>query len=242
MVEVSGNNASFSFSGIYEILTGYRIREISQILFRTLIVSLLSTMISYLVVKLLLNKTGNTFQFIFFSIVSIPFFINESIRNFSWQLLLSENGKLNYAVNYLLNEELNIFNGTNTFNVYFAMLLTCIPFGLFINAIGQRNIPNLYTTVSQDLKLTPFYKFFKVDLPLSKYVLIVTFFITFFVCFSLSTEVNFLGGLSKISLRNLVNSLMSASKFNSIFALGSIFALLIFLFSYIFIKNQKKLI
>lgn len=214
------NQASFTLSGFRELLSPLRLNELLKIAGRAFVVCLLSTFISFFVSYLLMLYTSKWFQSIFFILITLPFLANESVRVFSWQYVLSENGLFNKILSSITGEEVTFFNGSNNANVYIIMIITCIPFGIFINSASLGTIPSIYWKASNDLNLNSFNRLFKVALPLSKFALLASVLIIFFIAFSLSAEVNFLGGDSKISVRNLVLSLMSASKFQSIFVLG----------------------
>jgi spermidine/putrescine transport system permease protein len=226
-------NQTFSLDGFREIFSPLRLNELFKISSRALVVCTTATLISFLITYLLVRNTSKYFQSFFFILTTLPFLANESVRVFSWQYLISENGLFNKILSFISGNQVTFFNGTNISNVYFAMIITCIPFGIFINAISLRTISNIYWKAADDLNLNAFSKFWKVALPLSKMALIASLLVTFFISFSLSSEVNFLGGDSKISLRNLILSLMSASKFQSIFSLGFLITILILTFMFV---------
>lgn len=228
------NQTSFSLEGFKEIFSSLRLSELLNISARALVVCTMATAISFFIAYLLVQNTSKYFQSFFFILITLPFLANESVRVFSWQYLLSENGLLNKILSGITGSPVSFFNGTNVVNVYLVMIITCIPFGVFINAASLRTIPNIYWKASDDLNLNSFNRFCKIALPLSKFALIASMLVTFFISFSLSSEINYLGGDTKISLRNLVLSLMSASKFQSIFSLGFVITILLLLFILLF--------
>lgn len=236
------NQTSFSLEGFKEIFSSLRLNELLKISGRALIVCITATAISFFVAYLLVRNTSKYFQSFFFILITLPFLANESVRVFSWQYLLSENGLFNKILSGITGNQITFFNGTNIMNVYLVMIIACIPFGVFINAASLRTIPNIYWKASDDLNLNSLNKFWKVALPLSKFALLASMLVTFFISFSLSSEVNYLGGDTKISLRNLVLSLMSASKFQSIFSLGFVITILLFVFILLFkVFNRNKI-
>ncbi|MCB0537321.1 MAG: ABC transporter permease subunit [Bacteroidetes bacterium] len=241
-VSTNGTNQAFSLDGFREIFSPLRLSELLKIAVRALIVCTIATAISFFVAYLLVHNTSKYFQLFFFILITLPFLANESVRVFSWQYLLSENGLFNQILSSISGRQVSFFNGTNIANVYLVMIITCIPFGLFINAASLRTIPNIYWKAADDLNLNSFNKFWKIALPLSKFAIIASLLVTFFISFSLSSEVNFLGGDSKISLRNLILSLMSASKFQSIFSLGFLITILLMAFMFLLKEfNGKKI-
>jgi len=213
---------SFSLAGFNELLSPLRLTEIMKIAGRALTVCFFATTVSFFISYLLMLKTSKAFQFAFFVLITLPFLANESVRVFSWQYVLSENGLFNQILSSISGRHVTLFDGSNNMNVYIVMIITCIPFGVFINSASLGTIPPIYWKASNDLNLSSISAFFKVALPLSKVALVTSVIVIFFISFSLSAEANFLGGDSKISIRNLVLSLMSASKFQAIFFLGFI--------------------
>ncbi len=223
-----GNSYSISFSGFQDLFTSLRLGELLKISERALIVCLLATIIAFIISYLVVTSTSSLFQSLFFILITIPFLVNEAVRVFSWQYVLSENGILNKFLSFITRQQIDIFNGSNPWNIYLVMIITCLPFGIFICSASLKTIPKIYWSTANDLNLNSFNRIFRIIIPLSKFALLASSIVIFFIAFSLSSEVNFLGGDTKISTRNLVLSLMSASKFQTIFSLG--FFILIFLF------------
>lgn len=241
--DATPNQTSYSLAGFRELLTPLRLNEILKIAGRAFIVCLIATAISFLISYLLVLKTSKLFQSLFFILITLPFLANESVRVFSWQYVLSENGLINQVLSLLSGKNVTLVNGSNYLNAYIVMIITCIPFGIFINAASLRTIPTIYWQASNDLNLNSLSRFFKVAFPLSRFALVASTIVIFFLSFSLSAEVNFLGGDSKISIRNLVLSLMSAGKFQSIFALGFVITIFLIVVSLIIkIINSKRMI
>ena len=100
------------------------------------------------------------------------------------------------------------FSSANDMNIIITMIIACLPFAIFICTASLKTIPVINWKVSDDLKLNQFSKFFKIALPLSKTTIFGCFITVFFVSFALSSEVLFLGGDTKISIRSFVLSLM----------------------------------
>ena len=229
-----GISLTFSLAGFNEIFSLIRIRELLSISARALIVCTISTTISFFITYFLVFNTSKYFQSFIYTLVTLPFLANESVRVFSWQYLLSANGLINKVLSLITGHQILLCSGSNVVNIYLVMTITCIPFGIFISAASLRTMPSIYLKAANDLNLNTFNKFMKVVVPLSKVALIASLLVTYFISFSLSSEVNYLGGDTKICIRNLVLSLMSASKFQSIFSLGFLITILIIVFVYLF--------
>lgn len=238
---IDGINQEYSLSGYIEILSSLRLNELMKISVRALIVSVIATIISFYIANVLVYNTSKSFQSFYLILVTLPFLANESVRVFSWQYILSENGIFNNVLSLIIGSRVSLLSSANILNVYFVMIVTCIPFGVFINTISLKIIPDIYRKVAEDLKINAFHNFVKIVLPLSKTALAGSLLVTYFISFSLSSEVNYLGGDSKISLRNMILSLMSASKFQSILSLGFLITIAIMIMVYIVkIIYEKK--
>ena len=152
---------------------------------------------------------------------------------------MAENGLLNKLLSVFSRNEVVVFNSANGLNVYTTMVITCIPFAIFICTASLKIVPEIYWKVSNDLKLNQFAKFIKVGLPMSKTSIVASAIITFFVAFALSSEVIFLGGATKISTRGFILSLMSANRYEAIFVFGLAILVLITLCYLIFYFATK---
>lgn len=215
-------NSNGGLSGYEELLSEVRISEITKILLRAAIVSLFATFFSFLISYILIIYTSSTFRLVFFTLLTLPFLINESVRVFSWQTVLAEDGWFNFFLAAIFGHEMVLFDGSNNGNVYLVMIISCIPFGVFICSAALTIIKDRYWMIAEDLKMNELSKLFKVLVPLSRAAIFASFFVILFISLAMSSEANFLAGDTKISTRNLVLSLMSASKFQAIFALGTI--------------------
>jgi spermidine/putrescine transport system permease protein/putrescine transport system permease protein len=210
---------------------------------RAFVVASIATTIAFTVSWLLVQYTTEKFQTLFLVVITLPFLINESIRIFSWQYFLAENGLINRFLSFVSGYDVRLMNGSNSWNIYVVMIIACIPFGVFICAATLKTIPHIFWKSASDLKLSEMSKLLKIGLPLSKFAIATSLIILFFIAFSMSSEVNFLGGDTKISTRNFVLSLMSAGKFQAIFALGFfivLLVLLIYLGGLFYTKKKNK--
>lgn len=239
---VSTNNglSEINISGFQEISKDVRLQEIGKICIRSFVVCSIATIISYLISYLLVIYTSNKFQSFFLILITLPFLANEAVRVFSWQNVLAENGLLNKLISVFSRNDVVFFNSANGLNVYTTMIITCIPFSIFICTATFKIIPEIYWKVSNDLKLNQFAKFIKVGLPMSKTTIVASAIITFFIAFALSSEVSFLGGATKISTRGFILSLMSANRYEAIFVFGLSLLAVIILCYFIFYYATKE--
>ena len=128
LYDSTSNQFSFSLSGFEELISPLRLNEILKIAFRAIIVCLAATTVSFLISYLLILYTSKRFQSVFFVLITLPFLANESVRVFSWQYVLSENGLFNALLSFITGHNVTIFDGSNIVNVYMVMIITCIPF------------------------------------------------------------------------------------------------------------------
>lgn len=68
--------------------------------------------------------------------------------------------------------------------------------------------------------------FWHIGLPLGKFGLFFSWLVTAFFGLSMTTEVNFLGGVSKLSIPNLISNLQSSNNLPAVFSLGTLFLLI----------------
>ena len=238
-VYTNGTSSELTLSGFNELFKDVRIAEVGRICYRSFIVSLLATTIAYVVSYLLVTYTSNKFQLRFLILTTLPFIANEAVRIFSWQNVLAENGLLNIAFSKLSQKDIVIFSSAQDFNIVTTMIITCIPFAIFICTATLKTIPEIYWKASNDMKLNHISRFLKVGLPLSKKAILSSVAITFFVAFALSSEVLFLGGATKVSIRGFLLSLMSANKYEAIFAFGVLVLLLLIIGYIIYLISIK---
>ena len=237
----SSEGYTISSNGFKELLLNVRLEEIGKIALRSLIVSVTASVIAYCISYLLVMFSSVKFQTLFLTLITLPFLANEAVRVFSWQNILAENGVLNNLISFFTGTNSTFFNSSNGANIYITMIFSCIPFAIFICTGTLKIVPEVYWKVSNDLRLNPINKFLKVALPLSINAILASILITFFVAFALSSEVSFLGGATKISTRGFILSLMSANRYQAIFAFG--FTLItvisiIYLFTFLIAKNN----
>lgn len=223
----NNDSLAFSWAGYRELFVGARLSELTSITVRAFLVSISSTFCAFWIAIFLTLYADTIFRMIFLLVATLPFLINESIRAFSWQHIFARNGILNSILSFFAGHSITPFDATNNTNVYVVMILTCIPFGIFILSAALSTLPVTHFKVASDLKLNFRSRLVRVIVPGMRTAIFSSLLVVFFISFSLSAEVNYLGGDTKTSTRNLVLSLMSASKFQSIFSLGTLMLFLL---------------
>lgn len=237
-----GNPKGFSLNGYLELVKPFRLNELGTILLRSFLISFFSSSIAFIASYILIKLNNKTFKFLFLLLITLPFLINESVRVFSWLLLLTENGLANQFIQKILNINLVLFNGTNLFNVFLVTFLGLIPFGVFINIIFLERIDKDIWIAAKDLGASEIITFYKIAIPLGMRGFLFSLIVTFFISLTLSSEVVFLGGDTKQSIRILINDLLSTNKVSAVFAIG-VLLILSFLFltlvSRLFLQTRK---
>jgi ABC-type spermidine/putrescine transport system permease subunit I len=231
---------SVSLNGYSELFTWLRIGELVRITGRSVMIALTSTAFAFGLALTLYRSVSEKLHPMLLLLITLPFLVNEAVRIFAWQYVLQENGLFNRLLSLISFHQVSFFNATNSWNVFLVMLLNCIPFGVFIFSASFKTFPLIYLRAADDLKLSTAVRLFKVIIPFSAASFLASFLVIFFIAFSMSTEVNFLGGDTKISTRNLINSLMSASKFQAIFAIGALIIICILASYFLFRHIQYR--
>ena len=238
MISISITTSEFTItpSAFTELFKSYRIQELILIMKRSFVVCLITTPISYFVAYTIQFIFRQKSSIIYLFALSLPFIISEPIRIFSWHALISKNGIINYVLSSLSITNEPLLEGASPFNVYLMLIISFIPISVFINYIGLQTIPSYYITQCRDLKMNQFWSWYKVILPLSLHSLLLSSTVVFFMAMASSTEIDFMGGDTKVTMHNFVSSLLSASRYNSVFAMGTIMTLISACTTYFFYK------
>lgn len=232
-----------SFIGYRELFeNSFRFNSIYSILIRAFINASLAVLIALPFSYLLIKKLKARFRTIILILMILPFLVNEATRVYSWNFILGGQGIISRIIQSI-NPTANPISwlSSSEFSVRLTMLAACIPLAVFVLTLILSNIRKHIWYASQDVGANDFFEFFKVVIPLSKVGLASAWSLVFLFSLSMSTEVFFLGGASKHSLRIMINDLLSASKISAVTALGTIFIIFIVLFFCIVLFIQKLL-
>jgi putative spermidine/putrescine transport system permease protein len=175
--------------------------------------------IAYFIRKIVNEKYRTLILFIFI----IPFFLSYIIRVFSLRLILGRNGLVN---NFLLllgliSEPLEglLFN---ELAVHIGLLSSYIPFMIFPIVLSIERVGNSTIEASQDLGATFFQTLFKVIIPLTKPGIFAGCIFVFVSSLGSTVEWDLLGGVSELSTQQMLESLITALKFPSTFAISTL--------------------
>lgn len=185
----------------------------------TAIALLLGYPIAYFIRKVIKEKYRTLILFIFI----IPFFLSYIIRVFSLRLILGRNGLIN---NFLLllglvSEPLEglLFN---ELAVHIGLLSSYLPFMIFPIVLSIERVGDSTIEASQDLGATFFQTLLKVIIPLTKPGIFAGCIFVFVSSLGSTVEWDLLGGVSELSTQQMLESLITALKFPSTFAISTL--------------------
>ena len=185
----------------------------------TAIALLLGYPIAYFIRKIIQDKYRTLILFIFI----IPFFLSYIIRIFSLRLILGRNGLINnlLVLTGIVAEPLEglLFN---EFAVHIGLLSSYLPFMIFPIVLSIERVGNSTIEASQDLGATFFQTLFKVIIPLTKPGIFAGCIFVFVSSLGSTVEWDLLGGVSELSTQQMLESLITALKFPSTFAISTL--------------------
>jgi spermidine/putrescine transport system permease protein len=142
-------------------------------------VAISAIVLAYPVAYFLAFKAGSKAGF-YLVLLLVPFWTSYLLRVMAWKIILGSNGVINSFLLYLglLTEPLSILL-YNRYAVVMTLIYVWIPFvALPILAALQRVDPTLFEAAT-DLGATPFWRFWRVILPLSLPGVLAAFFMVF---------------------------------------------------------------
>jgi ABC-type spermidine/putrescine transport system permease subunit I len=175
--------------------------------------------IAYFIRKIIEEKYRTFILFIFI----IPFFLSYIIRVFSLRLILGRNGLINnlLVLTGLVSEPMEglLFN---EFAVHIGLLSSYLPFMIFPIVLSIERVSNYTIEASQDLGATFFQTLLKVIFPLTKPGIFAGCIFVFVSSLGSTVEWDLLGGVSELSTQQMLESLITALKFPSTFAISTL--------------------
>jgi putative spermidine/putrescine transport system permease protein len=185
----------------------------------TVIALLLGYPIAFFIRKIIKEKYRTLVLFIFI----IPFFLSYIIRIFSLRLILGRNGLINNLL-VLMDLVSAPLEGLlfNEFAVHIGLLSSYLPFMIFPIVLSIERVGNSTIEASQDLGATFFQTLFKVIIPLTKPGIFAGCIFVFVSSLGSTVEWDLLGGVSELSTQQMLESLITALKFPSTFAISTL--------------------
>jgi ABC-type spermidine/putrescine transport system permease subunit I len=175
--------------------------------------------IAYFIRKVVREKYRNIILFIFI----IPFFLSYIVRVFSLRLILGRYGVINNALLWvgLIFEPIEglLFNEVA---VHIGLLSSYLPFMIFPIVLSIERVGDSTVEASQDMGATFFQTLIRVIIPLTKPGIFAGCIFVFVSSLGSTVEWDLLGGVSELSTQQMLESLMTALKFPSIFAISTL--------------------
>jgi ABC-type spermidine/putrescine transport system permease subunit I len=218
-------------------------RAIINILERSVTNSVFVVAMSLPFVYILIRGMTKNIKLLVLSLMSLPYLINEAIRIFSLKIMLSYFfGYITYIIPFYDSTYSSIISNSEI-GVLFGMYIGTFSFSVFVTIISMLFISEDIWRSSQDLGATVVFEYINIYLPLARYGALLSFFIIIIMGLSMSTEVAFMGGASRQSMRIIINDLLSASKIDVVMLFGFVIVVMVILVVvvfYYYIINRRE--
>jgi len=184
----------------------------------TIIALFIGYPIAYFIRKVVNEKYRNIILFIFI----IPFFLSYIVRVFSLRLILGRYGVANNVLMWIGLIETPIDKLLfNEFAVHVGLLSSYLPFMIFPIVLSIERVNDAIIEASRDLGATFLQTMFRVIIPLTKPGIFAGCIFVFVSSLGSTVEWDLLGGVGELSTQQMLDSLMSALKFPSAFAIST---------------------
>ncbi len=185
----------------------------------TFLALLIGYPIAYFIRKIVGERYRNTLLLVFI----IPFFLSYIVRIFSLRLILGRYGVINNFLMWtrLISEPIEglLFS---EFSVHIGLLSSYLPFMIFPIVLSIERVDKSIIEASQDLGATFFHTLTRVIIPLTKPGIFAGCIFVFVSSLGSTGEWDLLGGGGEISTPQMLDSLMTALKFPSAFAISTL--------------------
>jgi ABC-type spermidine/putrescine transport system permease subunit I len=175
--------------------------------------------IAYFIRKIVSEKYRNVLLFAFI----IPFFLSYIVRVFSFRLILGRYGVINNALIWsgLISEPIEglLFSEVA---VHIGLLSSYLPFMIFPIVLSIERVGKSTIEASQDLGATFVHTLIRVIIPLTKPGIFAGCIFVFVSSLGSTVEWDLLGGVGEFATPQMLDSLMTALKFPSAFAISTL--------------------
>ncbi len=175
--------------------------------------------IAYFVRKAVSEKYRNVLLFVFV----IPFFLSYIVRVFSLRLILGRYGVINNVLMWigLIPEPLEklLFS---ELAVHIGLLSSYLPFMVFPIVLSIDRVGDSIIEASRDLGATFIHTLIRVIIPLTKPGIFAGCIFVFVSSLGSTVEWDLLGGVGEFATPQMLESLMTALKFPSAFAISTL--------------------
>jgi len=175
--------------------------------------------IAYFIRKIVGERYRNVLLFVFI----IPFFLSYIVRVFSLRLILGRYGVINNVLVWLglISEPLEglLFSEVA---VHIGLLSSYLPFMIFPIVLSIERVGESTIEASQDLGATFIHTLIRVIIPLTKPGIFAGCIFVFVSSLGSTVEWDLLGGVGEFATPQMLESLMTALKFPSAFAISTL--------------------
>ncbi|MBA7542898.1 hypothetical protein ES705_35223 [subsurface metagenome] len=185
----------------------------------TLLALIIGYPIAYFIRKIVNERYRNVLLFAFI----IPFFLSYIVRVFSLRLILGRYGVINNILVWmgLISEPLEglLFSEVA---VHIGLLSSYLPFMIFPIVLSIERVGESTIEASQDLGATFIHTLIRVIIPLTKPGIFAGCIFVFVSSLGSTVEWDLLGGVGEFATPQMLDSLMTALKFPSAFAISAL--------------------
>jgi putative spermidine/putrescine transport system permease protein len=185
----------------------------------TLLALIIGYPIAYFIRKIVSERYRNVLLFVFI----IPFFLSYIVRVFSLRLILGRYGLINNLLIWtgIISEPLEglLFSEVA---VHIGLLSSYLPFMIFPIVLSIERVGESTTEASQDLGATFIHTLIRVIIPLTKPGIFAGCIFVFVSSLGSTVEWDLLGGVGEFATPQMLDSLMTALKFPSAFAISTL--------------------
>jgi ABC-type spermidine/putrescine transport system permease subunit II len=230
--------------GYGQIVSEQRLAIIREIALRSFVAASVSVLIAVPFAEFIARRKSSLWRWLLLMSLNIPFLVSSVSRAFGWFHILNQNGFVNrFWLTLYPNAEPLRWLIFNRGSVILTIVAATFPFAVFPVFLSLPSSRNSFWLACDDLGVGAWRRITRVVLPLSWYGILIGWFCVFWLAFGTSVEASVVDGPVEISLGKLVNQLLSANQFASVYALGSIIVSVFFtlaVFVYLLLRISGK--
>jgi spermidine/putrescine transport system permease protein len=178
-----------------------------KILLRTFRISFLTTVILLLIgypMAYRIARADKRWRNILLFLVILPFWTSDLIRTYAWMLILRDTGLLNHVLQYLyiIRKPLTMLYTEGA--ILLGIAYVYLPFMVLPLYASIEKLDPALLEAAEDLGATPFWRFLKVTVPLTKSGILAGSLLVFIPSVGVFVVSDLLGGAKAMMIGNLV--------------------------------------
>jgi spermidine/putrescine transport system permease protein len=178
-----------------------------RILLRTFRISLLTTVILLIVgypMAYRIARASKRWRNVLLFLVILPFWTSDLIRTYAWMLILRDTGLLNGLLKHLhlIKEAVPLLYTEGA--ILLGLTYVYLPFMILPLYASIEKLDSSLLEAAEDLGATPFWRFFKVTVPLTKSGILAGSLLVFIPSVGVFVVSDLLGGAKAMMIGNLV--------------------------------------